>query len=146
MSSLATQLAQNASLNSSLLIDRSRRRPTASYLFTGKEADQHDLEAIHALGVNSFLHLASVIPSLEKYEDVLFSERAKEIDRTLLSSEAVDELDEAIDEFLCLLSPYLMESPTGKIIEWLVRRFRCDSLFFKDEANLWGRVSQNQRI
>jgi len=77
--------------------------PTASYLFTEKYADQHDLGAIHALGVNSLLHLTSVVPVLEKYEDVLFSERAKETDRTLLPSEG---MDRAIEEFLWLLSPF----------------------------------------
>ena len=137
MSSLAAQLAQNTSLNAALLVDRSRRKPTASYLFTGKDADQHDLEAIHALGVNSLLHLISVIPALEKYEDILFSERAKETDRTLLSSEAIEKLDGAIEEFLWLLSPYLMEAPTGKIIEWLVRRFRCVIPLFKMRRNSW---------
>lgn len=124
MSSLASQLAQNASLNASLLVDRSRRKPTTSYLFTGRDADQHDLEAIHALGINAFLHLASVNPTLEKYEDSLFSERAKETDRTLLSVAEAEELDKAIQEFLWLLSPYLMEPSTGKVVEWLVRRFR----------------------
>ena len=124
MSSLAAQLAKNASLNASLLVDRSRRKPTTSYLFTGKDADQHDLEAIHALGVNSLLELCSVNPKLRKFEDSLFSEHAKETDRTLLTSEAVEELDEAIEEFLFFLGPYLMEPPTSKILEWLVRRFR----------------------
>lgn len=124
MSSLATQLAQHASLNASLLVDRSRRKATQSYLFTGREADQHDLEAIHALGINALLHLTSINPALEKYEDTLFSDRAKETDRTLLSAEAIEELDQAITNFLWLLSPYLMEAPAGKIIEWLVRRFR----------------------
>ncbi|KAF9553866.1 hypothetical protein CPC08DRAFT_672807 [Agrocybe pediades] len=134
MSSLATQLAQNVSLNASLLVDRSRRKPTQSYLFTGREADQYDLESIHALGVNSLLHLASLNPALEKYEDTLFSDRAKETDRTLLTAEAVEELDKAIENLLWLLSPYLIESPTGKIIEWLVRRFRINE--FNVEAIL----------
>lgn len=125
MSSLAAQLAQTASLNASLLVDRSRRKPTLSYLFTGKEADQHDFEALHAIGVNSLIHLASIDPALEKYEDILFSERAKETDRTLLPSAEIEELDKAIEQFLWLLSPYLLEPPSGKIIEWLVRRFRC---------------------
>ncbi|KAF4611649.1 hypothetical protein D9613_003824 [Agrocybe pediades] len=129
-----TQLAQNVSLNASLLVDRSRRKPTQSYLFTGREADQYDLESIHALGVNSLLHLASLNPALEKYEDTLFSDRAKETDRTLLTAEAVEELDKAIENLLWLLSPYLMESPTGKIIEWLVRRFRINE--FNVEAIL----------
>ncbi|CAA7262090.1 unnamed protein product [Cyclocybe aegerita] len=124
MSSLAAQLAQNASLNASLLVDRSKRKPTVSYLFTGREADQHDLDAIHALGINSLLHLASVRPGLKKYEEILFSERARETDRTMLTKENVEELNEAIEDFLLLLGPYLMEAPATKILEWLVRRFR----------------------
>lgn len=137
MSSLAAQLVQSASLNASLLVDRSRRKPTSSYLFTGREADLHDLEAIHAIGINSFIHLSSVNPALEKYEDALFSERAKETDRTLLTAEANEELDSNIEEFLWLLGPYLMEPPTGKILEWLVRRFRCVSFLFKYKVYIY---------
>ncbi|KAG6868786.1 hypothetical protein C0993_010713 [Termitomyces sp. T159_Od127] len=124
MSSLAAQLAQNASLNSALLVDRSRRKSAESYLFTGREADQHDLESIHAIGVNGLLQLALLNPSLRKYEDQLFSEYAKATDRTLLPLEASAELDEGIAAFLALLGPYVMEAPTGKVLEWLVRRLR----------------------
>ncbi|KJA17838.1 hypothetical protein HYPSUDRAFT_191636 [Hypholoma sublateritium FD-334 SS-4] len=124
MSSLAAQLAQTSSLNASLLVDRSRRKATLSYLFTGREADQHDIEAIHALGVNSLIHLSSIHPGLAKYEELLFSDRAKDTDRTLLPTEEAAELNKTLEEFLWLLSPYLLEPPTGKIIEWLVRRFR----------------------
>ncbi|KAF8797612.1 hypothetical protein BYT27DRAFT_7204423 [Phlegmacium glaucopus] len=134
MSGLASQLAQNASLNSALLVDRSRRKPVSSYLFTGREADQHDLEAIHALGVNSLIHLSSIEPALAKYEDVLFSDLAKSTDRTLLSADASRELDKSIEEFLLQLSPYLMEAPSSSILEWLVRRFRINE--FNVEATL----------
>ena len=75
--------------------------------------------------MNSLIHLSSICPALEKYEEALFSERAKETDRTLLTKEADEELNRNIEEFLWLLGPYLMEAPTGKILEWLVRRFRC---------------------
>lgn len=126
MSSLAAQLAQSASLNTTLLADRSRRKAGESYLFTGREADQHDLESIHSLGVNGLLQLALLNPALRKLEDKLFSEHAKSTDRTLLSSEANVELDASITTCLALLGPYLMETPTGKVLEWLVRRFRCD--------------------
>ena len=54
-SSLAAQLAANASLNANLLVDRSKRKPTQSYLFTGRDADNYDLDSIHALAVNGFL-------------------------------------------------------------------------------------------
>ena len=59
-----------------------RRKPTTSYLFTGKDADEHDLATINALGVNSFLSLSSVEPKLRNFEDNLFSEQAKETDCT----------------------------------------------------------------
>ena len=125
-SSLATQLAQNASLNASLLVDRSRRKPTQSYLFSSREADQHDLDAIHALASNAFFRLRTVEPVLSDYEDALFSEAAKATDRTLQNAELNAKLDESLNSFLPLLGPYLLESPTGKIIEWLVRRFRVN--------------------
>ena len=123
-SALAQQLAQTASLNSALLVDRSRRQPTASYLFTAREADHHDLESIHALAVNAFVRLRTVEPALSVYEDALFSDAAKATDRTLQNAEANARLNANLNSFLPLLGPYLMESPTGKIIEWLVRRFR----------------------
>lgn len=129
MSSLAAQLAHSASLNTSLLVDRSRRKAGESYLFTGREADQHDLESIHALGINGLLQLALLNPALRELEDQLFSEYAKTTDRTLLSAEANAELDKSIATCLALLGPYLMETPTGKVLEWLVRRFRCVKTF-----------------
>lgn len=87
VSSLATQLAQNASLNSAHLLEKSRRKATQSYLFTTREAEHHDLESIHALGLNGFLQLSSIEPSLRQYEDILFSDAAKATDRTLLTEE-----------------------------------------------------------
>ncbi|KAJ7740997.1 hypothetical protein B0H14DRAFT_3515417 [Mycena olivaceomarginata] len=109
VSSLAAQLAKGASLNTTLLVDRSRRKAAESYLFTGREADQHDLESIHALGVNGFLQLTTLNPAFREFE-----------------AEAITQLDLGISGFLSLLGPYVMEAPTGKVLEWLVRRFRIN--------------------
>ncbi|KAI0092311.1 armadillo-type protein [Irpex rosettiformis] len=125
-SSLAKQLAQGVSLNASLLVDRSRRLPTQSYLFTPREADQHDLDSIHALGVNGFQRLKAIEPTIFKYEDALFSDAAKATDRTLLTSEGNANLDISINGLLSLLGPYLLEAPASKVVEWLVRRFRVN--------------------
>lgn len=124
VSSLAAQLAKGASLNTTLLVDRSRRKASESYLFTGREADQHDLESIHALGVNGFIQLVALNAGFGEFEGPLFSDGLKDTDRTLLSSEAVTQLDACIAGFLSLLGPYLTDAPTGKVLEWLVRRFR----------------------
>ncbi|KAJ7762738.1 hypothetical protein DFH07DRAFT_813302 [Mycena maculata] len=126
VSSLAAQLAKGASLNTPLLVDRSRRKAAESYLFTGREADQHDLQSIYALGVNGFLQLATLNASFGEFEGPLFSDRSRDTDRTLLSSEAVAQLNSCIAGFLSLLGPYLTDAPTGKILEWLVRRFRIN--------------------
>ena len=124
-SSLATQLAQGASLNSALLVDRARRKPTQSYLFTGREADNHDLESIHALAWNALVQLRQWNPAVQTYETSLFSDAAKGLDRTLLPADEAKELDAKISAFLPLLGKDLMEMPIGRVLEWLVRRFRC---------------------
>lgn len=122
-SSLAAQLAQSASLNSALL-NTSRRRPTESYLFSAKEAQQHDLDAIFALGTNGFAQLKSLDPNLRHFEQALFSHSAKGTDRTLLPADANAELNRQIASFLPHIGPFLLDAPTGRVLEWLVRRFR----------------------
>ncbi|KAM6493306.1 hypothetical protein JOM56_011440 [Amanita muscaria] len=132
MTSLAAQLLQNASLNSALLVDRSRRKPRESYLFTGREADSHDLDTLHALGVNGLIQLSTLDPSLRAFEDDLFSDRARSTDRTLLSTEANAKLNKIIGDFLPLLGQFLLEPPTNKVLEWLVRRFRIHEFNVED--------------
>ena len=69
-SSLAAQLAQSASLNSTQLLERTRRKPTESYLFSGKDANQHDLESLHALASSAFAQLKTL--SVVLYQNPLW--------------------------------------------------------------------------
>ncbi|OSD00001.1 hypothetical protein PYCCODRAFT_1479448 [Trametes coccinea BRFM310] len=125
VSSLAEQLARSASLNANLLNEKARKQTQSeSYLFTPKEARQHDIESLHALGVNGFLQLKFLQPAIAPFEQPLFSDAAKSLDRTLQPAEQNAKLDATIAAFLPLLGPFLMDSPTGKVLEWLVRRFR----------------------
>jgi hypothetical protein len=139
-SALASQLAISASLNASLLeAHTSKRRRTESYLFTGRDADLHDLDAIHALSSNAFAQLCSLSPVFSArtiklgsdgsslsvdFDQTLFSEAARNTDRTMQSRDANANLDSTLNTFLSLLGPWLMEAPTSKVLEWLVRRFR----------------------
>ncbi|KAI0776755.1 hypothetical protein BD413DRAFT_469201 [Trametes elegans] len=125
VSSLAEQLARSASLNANLLNEKARKQAQSeSYLFSPKEARQHDLESLHALGVNGFLQLRALQPAVAPFEQQLFSDAAKALDRTLQPAEQNAKLDAAISSFLPLLGPFLLDAPTGKVLEWLVRRFR----------------------
>ncbi|KAI0311668.1 hypothetical protein OF83DRAFT_1068421 [Amylostereum chailletii] len=135
--SLAAQLAQGASFNSSLLVERTRRKPTESYLFTGREADQHDLESLYALASNAFIQLKQVNPGLASFEDAFFSDAAKGVDRTMLAGEATKGLDARLKDFLPLLGKHLMEGPTGRVLEWLVRRFRINEFNVDDVLALF---------
>ncbi|KAH9837712.1 armadillo-type protein [Rhodofomes roseus] len=135
-SSLAAQLAQSASLNAALL-NTSRRRSTESYLFSAKEAQQHDLDAIFALGTNGFAQLKSLDSALRHFEQALFSDSAKGTDRTLLPADANAELDRQIASFLPLIGPFLLDAPTGRVLEWLVRRFRINEFNVQDVLTLF---------
>ncbi|KAI0920552.1 hypothetical protein AcV5_010550 [Taiwanofungus camphoratus] len=137
VSNLAAQLAQGASVNSSILVDRFRRRPTESYLFSANEAIRHDLHAIYALGSNGFLQLKSMNSAFCVFENSLFSDAAKATDRTLQPADANVRLDQHISSFLPLLGPYLMDAPAGKVIEWLVRRFRINEFNVEDILTLF---------
>ncbi|KAI9571928.1 hypothetical protein HD554DRAFT_2300345 [Boletus coccyginus] len=119
MSALASQLAASTSLNASLLQDRSKKRHPESYLFTGRDADLHDLDAIHALAASAFTQLRALSPALS-------SESTRALDRTLQTPDLNADLDHNINAFLPLLGPWLMDSPTTKVLEWLVRRFRIN--------------------
>ncbi|KIO05768.1 hypothetical protein M404DRAFT_103232, partial [Pisolithus tinctorius Marx 270] len=140
-SALASQLAASASLNASLLQDRSKKRQTESYLFTGRDAASHDVDSVHAIAASAFSHLCTLSPiflsQTVKYgpdgspinvdfEQTLFSDAAKNMDRTLQTKEVTTNLDRTINAFLVLLGPWLMEAPTSKVLEWLVRRFRIN--------------------
>ncbi|KAG2130333.1 hypothetical protein DEU56DRAFT_815464 [Suillus clintonianus] len=153
-SALASQLAASASLNASLLeAHTSKRRRTESYLFTGRDTDVHDLDSIHALASNAFAQLSSLSPAFTArtiklgsdgsslpvdFDQTLFSEAARNTDRTMQSRDVNTNLDRTLNAFLSLLGPWLMEAPTSKVLEWLVRRFRINefnvdavlSLFF----------------
>ena len=124
VSSLAAQLSKGVSLNASLLADRSRRKHVESYLFTSREADQHDYHSLHALGANGLSKLKTLDGKFAKYDGNLFSDAARDLDRTLQSESQNAELDRNLGSFLRDLGPYLLESPTSKALEWVIRRFR----------------------
>ncbi|KAH7908681.1 hypothetical protein BJ138DRAFT_1128268 [Hygrophoropsis aurantiaca] len=147
-SALSNQLAVSASLNSSLLLDHTRKKKqTASYLFSGREVDAHDLDSIHAIASNAFTHLRTISPSISSkiidvgtegtsvtvdFEQSLFSDSARVMDRTMQSKDVTLLLDRTLGVFLRLLGPCLLQAPTGKVLEWLVKRFRINEFNVDD--------------
>lgn len=139
-SSLAAQLAKNVSLNASLLVDRSRWKPTQSYLFNPREADQHDLDSIHALAVNAFFRLKTVEPALSEYEEYLLSDAAKMTDRTLQNAETNARLNERLNSFLPLLGPYLLGHRRESLLSGSYGDLGCMSLTSKPCSHSFSRT------
>ncbi|KAG1143849.1 hypothetical protein G6F37_000325 [Rhizopus arrhizus] len=123
MSSLKQQLKKIGTLDLRNVTEGSRKtRP--SFLFTPREAADQDLETIYSIAYNGIMELVILDEKFAPFEKTLFSEKMKSVDRVLQTKEDNDKLDASINSFLCQLSPYFLLKPSGKVLEYLIRRFR----------------------
>ena len=123
---LQAQLTANASLNASLLSRGTTKKSstTPSYLFSAKDANALDSDAVFHLAKSAFAVHVAIRQNMRAFEEALFSQAAKAIDRTQLTAAENKRLDEIIGRCLLVLSQDLLESSASKLIEWLVRHFR----------------------
>lgn len=125
-SSLATQLANIGTLDRDRLqASTSKFRP--SFLFPPRQAASLSNEDIHSLAYNGYLALLAQDSRFERFENTIFGEKAKVTDRTILTKDENVKLDEALNGLLRLLASRFLLKSTGKVLEWLIRRFRCDA-------------------
>ena len=123
---LQNQLTANASLNAALLSRGTTKKSptTSSYLFSARDANTLDADAVFHLAKAAFVAHTAIRRSIQVFEEPLFSRAAKAIDRTRLTVAENERLDEVIRRCLLVLSQDLLESSASKLIEWLVRHFR----------------------
>ena len=125
-STLARQLANVGSLDAERL-QAATSKSRASFLFPARQAASLSNSDIHSLGYNGFLSLLADDVRLERFDTPIFGEKAKKTDRMLLTKDENDKLDRVLTSFIRMLAPTFMLKNTGKVIEWLIRRFRCVS-------------------
>ncbi|CAN8001191.1 unnamed protein product [Ixodes hexagonus] len=118
--SLARQLRKLAAPQTSILKDSKIR---ASFLFDPREAAAVDNDTAFAIGVTGLEELVLLNEEFAEFERTLFSESSKFVERSVKTKAENAELDESIEEFLLLLSPYFLLRPAHKALEWLVYRF-----------------------
>ncbi|KAG9305887.1 hypothetical protein G9A89_016539 [Geosiphon pyriformis] len=104
----------------------------ASFLFDSKQAADYDLNTIHSIGIAGLEELKKIDQGFAEYEDTLFSEAVKNVDRVLQTEEENKKLNKCIARFLRCLSPYFLVKPAGKVLEWLIRRFRIQEFNIDD--------------
>lgn len=118
--SLARQLQKLATPQTSLLKETKTR---VSFLFDPREAAALDTDTAYAIGTTGLEELSTLNEAFLCFEENLFSENAKFVERAVKSKEENAILDGQIEEFLLLLSPHFLLRPAHKALEWLVYRF-----------------------
>ncbi|KAJ3161658.1 HEAT repeat-containing protein 1 [Geranomyces michiganensis] len=98
----------------------------ASLLFNAKQAADIDIDTLFAIGRTALADLATHNEAFVDFEQTLFSESFKSLDRTLQTKEDNAKLDQSIARFLRLLSPHFLLQSCFKALEWLLRRFRIN--------------------
>ncbi|ORZ35313.1 armadillo-type protein [Catenaria anguillulae PL171] len=98
-----------------------------SFLFDPKVAATYDLDTMFNIGSNGYAELLQLDPAcFAAFEQPIFSEAAKATDRALRDSAFNKKLDQVLHQLLLALSPHFLLKPAGKVIEWLIRRFRIN--------------------
>ncbi|KAI9138419.1 hypothetical protein BKA69DRAFT_774326 [Paraphysoderma sedebokerense] len=124
---MASSLAQQLSnLRNPELSTFSNPKLTPSYLFDPREAAKYDLATIHSIAVNGLSELILLDERFAAFEATLFSENSKEWDRAFEGKEMNEKIDKSLKSFLRVLGPWVLVKPAGKVLEWLVRRFRIN--------------------
>ena len=126
MTSLAKQLKRLAIPGQPSLRQLvSKKRP--SLLFDAKEAADMDVDTFFSLGRNGLEELISIDATFSQFEVTLFHESCKDFERSVQTSDVLDELDRTIATFLRRISPYFLLKPSQKCLEWLIRVYRVQS-------------------
>ncbi|XP_075718875.1 HEAT repeat-containing protein 1 [Rhinoderma darwinii] len=99
------------------------RHYVASLLFDPKEAANIDRDTFYALGCTGLEELMGIDASFAIFEETLFSNTSKSLERSVQTKAVNEQLDENVSLFLTHLSPYFMLKPAQKCMEWLIHRF-----------------------
>ncbi|CAI4537936.1 BBM_1a_G0028620.mRNA.1.CDS.1 [Saccharomyces cerevisiae] len=126
MSSLSDQLAQVASNNATVALDRKRRQKlhSASLIYNSKTAATQDYDFIFENASKALEELSQIEPKFAIFSRTLFSESSISLDRNVQTKEEIKDLDNAINAYLLLASSKWYLAPTLHATEWLVRRFQ----------------------
>lgn len=118
--SLAEQL-QKLSAPQSSIYKEEKKKP--SLLFDPKEAARKDRDTFYEIGLSGLNELIVLYEGFRIYEDTLFSQSSKEFERAIQSKDVNENLNNTIEKFLKLLSPYFLLQSAHKALEWLINRY-----------------------
>ncbi|GAA6015436.1 hypothetical protein JCM10207_008593 [Rhodosporidiobolus poonsookiae] len=126
--SLAAQLAQRRTLDSSRLQTEKALKNPPSFIYTPRYAASVSSADLHSLADNAWDQLATIDPFFAAHHKEILGEQAKTLDRTALTKDENDKVGKTVDKVLRALGKHMLLKPAGIVLEWLVRRFRVQDL------------------
>ncbi|KAL1598656.1 snoRNA-binding rRNA-processing protein utp10 [Paraconiothyrium brasiliense] len=125
MTSLQKQLAAIAASSTHQLDLKAQKLAHGkSLLFEPRIAASQTFENIYLLCYEGFRDLCALDPRFVQFSRNLFSEQSKVEDRTQMTQQENEKLDEVLEAFITMVGPRLLLKPAEKALDWLVRRFR----------------------
>ncbi|XP_077219422.1 ARM repeat superfamily protein isoform X2 [Tasmannia lanceolata] len=103
-----------------------RKRPFTrpSLIFDPKEAADIDLETILTIALSGLEALIERDHRFGNYQNTLFSQKSRELDREMMSVEENKNINVSISSYLRLLAGYLDLPSALKTLEYLIRRYK----------------------
>nr|XP_034175529.1 HEAT repeat-containing protein 1 [Osmia lignaria]XP_034175531.1 HEAT repeat-containing protein 1 [Osmia lignaria]XP_034175532.1 HEAT repeat-containing protein 1 [Osmia lignaria] len=127
--SLAEQLKKLRAPQTEILLHDKKR---ASLLFDQAEAANLDRETVLNIGQSGLQELVKLSDLFLAFEKTLFAESSLNLERSVQDKKVNKKLDDEIQKFLILLSPYFLLNVAHKALEWLIHRYRIHA-FNKDQ-------------
>jgi U3 small nucleolar RNA-associated protein 10 len=94
-----------------------------SVLMDPREAADLDIATVRDVAANGFAELVMLAPALSDFEGPLFgSSLSASTERHMLDPAAADALQNALNRFLAMVSPFLQHRCSLKVIDFLLRR------------------------
>lgn len=121
--SLAKQLQKLSAPQTSIL---SLGHKKTSLLIEPQDIGNHDLSAFFKVGVKGLKELSEINKKFTKFESTLFSHSWQSKQRAILNQSENKIIDDLVEEFLCLLSPYFNSKSGLYALEWLIHRFNIE--------------------
>ncbi|XP_015171671.1 PREDICTED: HEAT repeat-containing protein 1 isoform X2 [Polistes dominula] len=119
--SLAEQLKKLRVPQTTLLLQERKR---FSLLFDPKEAASLEKETVLSIGQSGLDELIKLTNLFIEFKDNLFAQSSINFERSIYDANVNKKLDNGIEKFLILLSPYFLLNAAHKALEWLIYRFR----------------------
>ena len=98
-------------------------RRCASFLFADNDASAMSPEQIHDIGIRGLRGLTELDRRFARYESILFTADSIQVDRSVLSTEIENVINNNLRSLLVMCSQHFLKTPVSYVLEYIIRIF-----------------------